>query len=148
MDNKERKAFNFYRSYFDVALLLPEPDQAEFLMSICHAQFTGEIIEPKLPMAKLAFLGQLHSIKKQLEGFQHGKNTPPRKEPFKGLYKEPYKEPLLQEQVQVQVQEKEQVKEKEYINTSNNMEIDTYLEDLYNKKRENTERLKKQKINY
>jgi hypothetical protein len=44
--------------------------------------------------------------------------------------------------------EKYKVKEKEYINTSNNMEIDTYIQDLYNKKVENTERLKKQKINY
>jgi hypothetical protein len=145
--NNDRKAFNFYRSYYDVALLLPEPDQAEFLMAICLAQFTGQIVEPKLPMAKLAFASQLHSINKQLEGFIHGKKTPPRKEPLKGLYKEP----LLQEQEQVQVQEKEQVKEKEYINTSitsNNMEIDTYIQDLFDKKVENTERLKKQKINY
>ena len=99
-----RKAFNFYRSYYDVALLLPELERAEFIMCICHAQFTGELIEPKLPIAKLAYIGQLHSIKKQLEGYNYGLKTPkktePNKEPSKGAYKSPLKEPLPQEQVQ------------------------------------------------
>lgn len=108
-----RKAFNFYRSYYDVALLLPELERAEFLMCICHAQFTGELIEPKLPIAKLAYIGQLHSIKKQLEGYNYGLKTPkktepnkePKKEPSKGAYKSLLKEPLSQEQVQVQEKE-------------------------------------------
>lgn len=108
-----RKAFNFYRSYYDVALLLPELERAEFLMCICHAQFTGELIEPKLPIAKLAYIGQLHSIKKQLEGYNYGLKTPkktepnkePKKEPSKGAYKSPLKEPLSQEQEQVQEKE-------------------------------------------
>ena len=108
-----RKAFNFYRSYYDVALLLPELERAEFLMCICHAQFTGELMEPKMPIAKLAYIGQLHSIKKQLEGYNYGLKTPkktdpnnePKKEPSKGAYKSPLKEPLSQEQVQVQEKE-------------------------------------------
>jgi hypothetical protein len=107
-----RKAFNFYRSYYDVALLLPELERAEFIMCICHAQFTGELIEPKLPIAKLAYIGQLHSIKKQLEGYNYGLKTPkktePLEEPLKGAYESPLKEPLPQEQVQVQEKEKEE----------------------------------------
>jgi hypothetical protein len=107
-----RKAFNFYRSYYDVALLLPELERAEFIMCICHAQFTGELIEPKLPIAKLAYIGQLHSIKKQLEGYNYGLKTPkktePLEEPLEGAYESPLKEPLPQEQVQVQEKEKEE----------------------------------------
>jgi hypothetical protein len=107
-----RKAFNFYRSYYDVALLLPELERAEFIMCICHAQFTGELIEPKLPIAKLAYIGQLHSIKKQLEGYNYGLKTPkktePLEEPLEGAYKSPLKEPLPQEQVQEQEKEKEE----------------------------------------
>ena len=107
-----RKAFNFYRSYYDVALLLPELERAEFIMCICHAQFTGELIEPKLPIAKLAYIGQLHSIKKQLEGYNYGLKTPkktePLEEPLEGTYESPLKEPLPQEQVQVQEKEKEE----------------------------------------
>ena len=107
-----RKAFNFYRSYYDVAILLPELERAEFLMCICHAQFTGELIEPKLPIAKLAYIGQLHSIKKQLEGYNYGLKTPkktePLEEPLEGAYKSPLKEPLPQEQVQEQEKEKEE----------------------------------------
>lgn len=103
-----RKAFNFYRSYYEVALLLPELERAEFIMCICHAQFTGELIEPKLPIAKLAYIGQLHSIKKQLEGYNYGLKTPKKnessKEPLEGAYKNPLQEPLPQ----VQVQDKEE----------------------------------------
>lgn len=110
---KERKAFNFYRSFYDVALLLPELERSEFIMAICHAQFTGEIIEPELPMAKLAFTSQLHSIEKQLVGFKWATETIPKDEPTEGpsegTKEGPYKEPSVQEQEQVQ----EQVQEKE-----------------------------------
>jgi hypothetical protein len=110
----KRKAFNFYRSYYDVALLLPEIDRAEFLMAICHAQFTGEIKEPEFPMAKLAFASQLHSIKKQIDGFVFGTLTPhsdkPLKEPSQGALQGASQEPLPQ--VQVQGKEKEKEKEK------------------------------------
>lgn len=103
-----RKAFNFYRSYYDVALLLPDLEKSEFMMCICHAQFTGEIVEPTLPLAKIAFIGQLHSIKKQLEGYNYGLKTPkkndPLQEPLEGAHKDPLQEPLPQ----VQVQDKEE----------------------------------------
>lgn len=107
-----RKAFNFYRSFYDVALLLPDLERSEFLMAICHAQFTGEIIEPTLPMAKLAFTSQLHSIEKQLVGFKWATKIIPTDEPIEepsgGAYVDPKEEPSVQEQVQVQEQEKKQ----------------------------------------
>lgn len=130
----DRKAFNFYRSYYDVALLLPDEERGEFLMAILHAQFTGEIIKPKSTMAALAFAGQLHSVEKQLEGFKHGKNTPPRKGGLKGVSKES----LPQEQ------EKEQEKEEytidfgsllSYINTKTKRKFKTINTTVKNKYR-------------
>jgi len=89
----KRKAFNFYRSYYDVALMLEGKDREEFLMAILHAEFTGEIVEPKSKAARIAFVGQRHSIEAQIEGYKHGLKTPS---------KPPRKTPLPQEQVQVQ----------------------------------------------
>ena len=105
-----RKAFNFYKSFYDVALLLPEKDQIEFIMAICHAQFTGEIIEPKSQLAKLAFTSQLHSIKKQLDGYKSAKKEAPYEAPCQGSYEAP----SVQVQEQEKEQEKEQVQEKPY----------------------------------
>lgn len=39
----ERKAFSFYRSYFEAASLLDDPvEQGEYLMAVCKYAFTGE----------------------------------------------------------------------------------------------------------
>lgn len=57
-----RKAFNFYRSYWDVAQELPEKDRLAFYDAVMKAQFTGEFTQLK-GMAKLAFVSQQHSIK-------------------------------------------------------------------------------------
>lgn len=113
----ERRAFNFYSSYYEVAKELPEQDRAEFVWSIIHAQFTGELIEPKSTLARLMWKGQLHSIKKQLTGFQYGKATPP-----KGALEGPHKGPLPQEQVQEkeQVQEESKVDVSKFLNWFNN----------------------------
>jgi len=37
-----RKAFNFYRSYYDVMLQLPESEQLAYIKAILVRQFTGE----------------------------------------------------------------------------------------------------------
>jgi len=95
----DRKAFNFYKSYYDVAIELPDEERNEFVWSIVSAQFTGTLIEPKSKLARLMFLGQKHSILKQLEGFKFATEGAP-----KGAPKEPY--------LQVQGQEKGQEKEK------------------------------------
>lgn len=114
----DRKAFNFYKSFYDVALLLPEADQLEFIMAICNSQFSGQIVEPKRKLAKLAFTSQLHSIKKQIDGYNYGKlinvkdNEPlegKHKGKVSGKNKGKYIEPFIQDKEQY----KEEVKDKE-----------------------------------
>ena len=109
----QKKAFNFYRSYYETSLLLQKDDKAEFLEAILHYQFTGELIEPKSPMALLAFRGQMHSLNKQVTGYKSGKNTYPNGNPTKGKHKGEYKD--THKQVQVQVQDEEQEQEKEEV---------------------------------
>lgn len=117
----QKKAFNFYRSYYETSLLLQKEDKAEFLEAILHYQFTGELIEPNSPMALLAFRGQIHSLRKQVIGYEMGKNTYPNGNPTKGKYKGEYKGSHKEEQEQEQEQEKEKEKEKgkEEINNIN-----------------------------
>lgn len=95
----DRKAFNFYKSYYDVAVELPDDERNEFVWCIVSAQFTGELIEPKSKLARLMFLGQKHSILKQLEGYRFA---------IKGPSEGANKGPSVQVQEQGQVQEKEQ----------------------------------------
>ena len=108
---EQRQAFNFYRSYYEISLLLDKENRAEFLDSILHYQFTGELKNPTLPMALLAFSGQIHSLKKQVIGFQRGKETYPNGNPTKGKDKGSYKE--VQEKEKEKEKEEVQVKEKE-----------------------------------
>ena len=113
----QKKAFNFYRSYYETSLLLQKEDKAEFLEAILHYQFTGELIEPNSPMALLAFRGQIHSLRKQVIGYEMGKNTYPNGNPTKGKYKGEYKG--SHKEVQEKEQEQEKEKGKEEINNIN-----------------------------
>ena len=64
-----RKAFNFYRSYYDIAKELPEQDKLLFLWAILQRQFEG--IEPNLKgMSNFAYISQKHSIDSQVLGYQ------------------------------------------------------------------------------
>lgn len=64
-----RKAFNFYRSYYDVAKELSEKDRAKFLWAIMQKQFEG--IDADLEgMAKFAYMSQKHSIDSQVTGYE------------------------------------------------------------------------------
>jgi len=110
-------AFNFYRSYYETSLLLQKDDKAEFLEAILHYQFTGELIEPKSPMALLAFRGQMHSLNKQVTGYKSGKNTYPNGNPTKGEHKGEHKGSHKEEQEKEK--EKGKGKEKEEINNIN-----------------------------
>ena len=110
---KERKAFNFYRSYYETSLLLDGKDKAEFLECIINYQFTGILIEPKRKNSSLAFRGQIHSINKQIIGFDKGKDTYPNGYPTKGNDKGKGKGSHKEVQEEEQVQEKEKEKEKE-----------------------------------
>lgn len=104
-----RTAFNFYRSYYETSMLLEGEDKLQFLEAIINYQFTGELIEPKNKLALLAFRGQIHSIKKQVIGYQKGIQTYPTGNPTKGKHKGKYKG--SHKEVQVQVQEKVEVQE-------------------------------------
>ncbi len=66
----QRKAFNFYRSYFDVLKELPKADRLPFLMAIIERQFEG--IEPELTgQAKFAYISQKHNIDSQVFGYEN-----------------------------------------------------------------------------
>ena len=110
---KERKAFNFYRSYYETSLLLDGKDKAEFLECIINYQFTGILIEPKRKNSLLAFRGQIHSINKQIIGFDKGKDTYPNGYPTEG--KDKGKGKGSHKEVQEKEKGKEKGKEKEEI---------------------------------
>lgn len=66
----QRKAFNFYRSYFDVLKELPKADRLPFLMAIIERQFEGT--EPELTgQAKFAYISQKHNIDSQVFGYEN-----------------------------------------------------------------------------
>jgi len=120
----ERLAFNFYRSYYEIALELPEDDRLVFLMAIFEMQFNGNEPTDLKGMAKFAFKSQRHSLIKQLEGYKSGKNggRPPKgtqKGNHKGNETIPPKGTPNQEKGEEKEKEKvkEQVKEKEKVFT-------------------------------
>ena len=64
-----RKAFNFYRSYYDTGKCLNDTDRLAFYDGLLKRQFTGE--EPELDgMAKFAYISQKHSIDTQVAGYE------------------------------------------------------------------------------
>ena len=96
----ERKAFNFYRSYWEVAQQVPKKYQAAFLLAILNFQFTGQ--EPTSTKGfELAWISQKHSLDKQLEGYKHGKKGG---RPLKGALNPPLKGNDNQGEVQEKVQ--------------------------------------------
>ena len=65
MESKQRIAFNFYKSYMDVANELSDKDRLAFYDAIVNRQFYG--IEPDLKgMAKFAYISQKHNIDAQV----------------------------------------------------------------------------------
>jgi len=66
---ENRKAFNFYRSYFEVAKELNDEERLVFLWAILVKQFEDKDTELN-GMAKFAYLSQFHSIKSQVEGYK------------------------------------------------------------------------------
>jgi hypothetical protein len=63
-----RKAFNFFRSYYEVANELTDKDRLAFYDALMLEQFTGQKTELK-GMAKFAYISQQHSIDAQINGF-------------------------------------------------------------------------------
>jgi hypothetical protein len=66
----KRKAFNFFRSYYDVAKELNDKDRLLFYDCLIELQFNGKSKEIK-GMAKFALLSQKHSIVSQIEGYNN-----------------------------------------------------------------------------
>lgn len=66
----ERKAFNFYRSYFELASELSDKDRLQFYDAIIKYQFSKEEIE-LTGIAKIAFISQKHSLISQVEGYEN-----------------------------------------------------------------------------
>ena len=64
-----RKAFNFYRSYYDVAKQLHEEERYKFLWALLEKQFDGK--EPELDgISNFAYISQKHSIDAQVTGYE------------------------------------------------------------------------------
>lgn len=64
-----RKAFNFYKSYFDVAKELNDKDRLSFYDALITRQFTG--IETELKgMANFAYISQKFNIDAQVVGYE------------------------------------------------------------------------------
>ena len=102
---KDRLAFKFYRSYFDVAKELPEKERLEFIWALLNKQFENTNTE-LTGLAKFAYISQEHSIKAQVQGYLD-KIHPPSQGGNKGGSKGGTKAPSVQEKEK----EKEKVKD-------------------------------------
>jgi len=109
---KNRKAFNFYRSYYDVVVELPDEQKIQFLMAILNKQFLD--IEPQVDgLVGLLYKSQKHSIDKQVDGYKSKMKI---KTPTEGPYLDPTEGPTLQEKEKGEEKEKGQVEEQVYVN--------------------------------
>lgn len=111
----KRKLFKFYYSYYEVAQELSDKDRLEFLWAIMQRQFEG--IEPNLKgIAKIAYVGQKHSIDAQIKGWEDkmGEELTPIAPPITPPTQGAIAPPTLQEKVK----EKVKVKEKEEVELS------------------------------
>ena len=108
-----RKAFNFYRSYWEVANELSDSERLKFYDALLTKQFTGE--ETNLTgMVKFAYLSQKHSIDRQVKGYQDKTNNP-LAHPLVGGKQGASVHPSVQEEEKEKEEGKEEVKEKEIV---------------------------------
>lgn len=108
----ERKAFNFYRSYFELASELSDKDRLQFYDAIIKYQFTKEEIE-LTGIAKIAFVSQKHSLISQVEGYENVGLRRSNNGTFTTTSEGASIGATEGASVQVQVQGKEQVQEQE-----------------------------------
>ena len=123
--NKERKAFNFLRSYYEVLKMLPDAEsKSAYIEAICQKQFEGK--EPILKgMENFAYVSQKHSIDKSRKGwediqkrsFTDAPKGHPMTHPMVGSTTHPMAHPIgkEKEQEKEQEKEKEEVKEKKEV---------------------------------
>jgi len=96
----KRKAFNFYRSYYDVFNELPEKDQLGFIKALLDKQFLN--VEPTdlKGMVKFAWVSQYNSIDQQVKGYKSKT-----KDPMQGGCVPPTVPPTRQEEGEEEEQE-------------------------------------------
>lgn len=110
MESKQRIAFNFYKSYMDVANELSDKDRLAFYDAIVNRQFYG--IEPDLKgMAKFAYISQKHNIDAQVNGWESKMNV--KLDPSQGGSQGGLQGGLQQEEGQEEGQEEEKGKGEE-----------------------------------
>jgi len=118
MKETKRKTFKFYRSYYDIFNELEnDSDKLDFISALLDKQFLGK--DPQLKgIVKFAFISQLHSIEKQVKGWQDatgqeltGGYEDPKEDPLKGGNTHPLPEVKVKEEEEV----KEEEKEKEHV---------------------------------
>lgn len=66
----KRKAFNFFRSYYDVYNELSNKDKVQFMDALLDRQFLGTKPEDLKGMAKFAYISQTNSIDSQVKGYE------------------------------------------------------------------------------
>ena len=109
----KRKGFKFYRSYYDMFNELDkDKDKLAFITAVLDKQFLG--IDPDLKgITKFAYISQIHSIEKQVKGWQDATG-----EELTGAYTDPNRDPLegspREEQEKEEEEEKEQCKIPDY----------------------------------
>ena len=135
---ENRKAFNFYRSYYDVAMKLSNEDRCEFLTALLKKQFDG--IEPKLTgMAEFAYISQKHAIDSQIKGFVSKTKSTPTEPPYQPPTEPPTEPPSVQEEEQEKGEEKEQGEEQAQVEELDiELEADKVWEKLQKRANERT----------
>lgn len=103
-----RKAFNFYRSYWEVANELNDKDRLAFYDALFKRQFTGQETDLK-GLVKFAYLSQKHSIDRQIKGFED-KTKSTLVDPSVGGIVGGYVAPSVQEEEKEKEEEKEEEK--------------------------------------
>jgi hypothetical protein len=104
----KRKAFKFYRSYYDVYNELNNKDKLKFIEALLDRQFQGIKPTGLTDMVKFAYLSQEHSIDLQVKGYEDatGKkltpNTDPLVDPPKGGLVDPSRQEKEKEQEKVE----------------------------------------------
>lgn len=108
----KRKAFNFFRSYWEVGKELSNKDRLALYDAILTYQFTGEVT-PLTGIANIIFISQRHSLDSQIKGYITKNkglinkiNQEPTQDPTVGGTQDPTQQ--VEEQVQVEVKEEEE----------------------------------------
>lgn len=118
---KNRKAFNFYRSYYDLVIELPDEQKIQFLMAILNKQFLD--IEPQLDgLVGLLYKSQKHSIDAQVNGYKNKKGITHTEPPCQPPSVVPSLPPTEPPSVQEKEKEKEKGEEKEQVYEKSNID--------------------------